>query len=171
MNTEEKIHLIDTFYSAFQKLDYQTMNACYHDNAEFEDALFTLRDNEIKAMWHFLCSRAQGFSLSFELQVNQDKVQAHWEPIYNFSKTGRRVHNVIDAHFEFAEGKIIKHRDSFDFARWSRQALGWPAVFLGQTKWFRQKVQAQAAADLKRFMEKHLEYQASQKRESASQPA
>ena len=36
---------------------------------------------------------------------------AHWEPTYRFSATGRTVHNVIDAEFEFdAAGVFVLNR-------------------------------------------------------------
>ena len=37
--------------------------------------------------------------------------RAHWEADYTFSSTGRKVHNVIDATFEFEGGLIRAHRD------------------------------------------------------------
>ena len=80
---------------------------------------------------------------------------AHWEPTYLFSATGRVVHNVIDARFEFdAQGLISRHTDRFDFWRWSRQALGAPGLLLGWSPFLRAKVRAQAAASLRRFLAK-----------------
>ena len=50
--------LITTFYSAFQKKDYKTMQNCYADNATFSDPVFVnLNATEVKAMWEMLCIR------------------------------------------------------------------------------------------------------------------
>ena len=81
---------------------------------------------------------------------------AHWEPTYLFSATGRVVHNITDAEFEFDDaGLITRHTDRFDFWRWARQALGAPGLLLGWTPLLRARVRTQAAANLKRFMAKH----------------
>ena len=33
---------------------------------------------------------------------------AHWEAWYTFSATGRKVHNVVEANFEFADGRVLR---------------------------------------------------------------
>jgi len=72
---------------------------------------------------------------------------------YRFSPTGRIVHNVIDAQFEFDRFALItRHVDRFDFWRWSRQALGTPGWLLGWTPLLRNKVRAQAAANLAAYL-------------------
>ena len=78
--------------------------------------------------------------------------RAHWEPRYRFSATGRPVHNVIDAEFEFRDGLIVVHRDRFSFWRWSRQALGASGLLLGWTPWLRAKVRARAEANLRVYL-------------------
>ena len=56
-----------------------------------------------------------------------------------------------DARFEFRDEKIIRHRDSFDFWKWSRQALGLPGLLLGWSPYLRAKVARTAAKSLERF--------------------
>jgi hypothetical protein len=75
-----------------------------------------------------------------------------WEAWYTFSRTGRKVHNIIDASFEFKDGKILVHQDTFDFWRWTRQALGMPGILLGWTPFMRNKVRVTARNGLKKFM-------------------
>jgi len=146
--------LIETFYQAFARLDYATMASCYHPQASFSDPAFTLQGADIGVMWQMLCQRAQNFQLSFSVTQQGDQVSAHWEPLYLFSQTGRQVHNIIDAEFEFRDGLIYRHRDHFSFWRWSRQALGLPGLLLGWTPWLQKKVQQQAAAGLRAFAAK-----------------
>lgn len=149
--------LIEQFYSAFAKRDAQTMITCYHPQVRFSDPVFVDLDaRETAGMWRMLCERAQEFSLEFsDVKVDGDSGSAHWEARYLFSTTGRKVHNIIDAEFRFADGKIIEHRDHFDFHRWSRQALGLPGVLLGWTGMLRNKVRGQARKGLEIYLSKH----------------
>ena len=157
ISTEKE--LIHKFYTAFKERDYQTMNSCYHPEVEFEDAVFKLKHKEVGAMWHMLCERAQDFDLDFEVTEQDGKITAHWEPKYTFSQTGNRVHNIIDAEFEFEDGKIIRHTDRFSFKRWSRQALGLPGLLLGWSSFLHNKVSKTAHQGLAQFIEKHAQYQ------------
>ncbi len=146
--------LIEQFYTSFAAQDAEGMIACYHPEVHFTDPVFVDLDAQQAAgMWRMLCSRAQDFSLEHSaVNVDGDRGSAHWEARYVFSGTGRRVHNVIDAEFRFADGKIIDHRDHFDFYRWSRQALGPAGIVLGWTPLVRKKVRAQARAGLDAFL-------------------
>ena len=149
---------IERFYAAFARLDGETMTACYAEEARFDDEIFSLAGRrQIGGMWAMLCSgtRARGLS-QWKLQASGITGRgAHWEAHYLFPATGRVVHNRIDAEFEFdGQGLIVHHRDRFDFWRWSRQALGLPGWLLGWTPFLRRKVQAQAAANLRRFLER-----------------
>ena len=153
--------LIRRFYEAFRALDADTMQASYCVDAEFSDPVFTLRGrDEIGAMWRMLCSavREKGMAdwkLDFSgIDCNATSGVAHWEPVYRFSATGRIVHNIIDAKFQFRDGLIAHHDDVFDFWRWSRQALGAPGLLLGWTPAVRNKVRAQAGANLAKFRAK-----------------
>lgn len=146
--------LIETFYTSFQKLDAEAMVRCYHADVRFSDPVFpNLTQPEVGAMWKMLCQQAKNFELTFaDVEANDRTGKAHWEARYDFSATGRRVHNKIDARFEFQDGKIIKHTDSFNFWKWSRMALGPAGLLLGWTPLVRRKVQRQAAARLAKFM-------------------
>ncbi|MFT4771922.1 MAG: hypothetical protein ACI9D1_001957, partial [Cryomorphaceae bacterium] len=79
---------------------------------------------------------------------------AHWEAKYTFSKTGRKVHNSIDATFEFSDGKIIKHTDDFDLKKWAKQAMGLKGALLGGTGFFKKKLQEQTNGMLAKFESK-----------------
>ncbi|MEX0722267.1 MAG: nuclear transport factor 2 family protein [Gracilimonas sp.] len=151
MNQNEE--LIHRFYSAFQQLDAKTMMTCYHVEASFSDPVFELKTKqEISAMWTMLCERAQEFELTFEeVKANKKIGSAKWQAAYLFSQTNRKVINRIEAQFKFREGLIIEHTDSFNFWRWSKQALGIPGQVLGWTSFLKKKVQKQARKNLKRF--------------------
>jgi hypothetical protein len=144
--------LITRFYTAFSRRDHAAMAACYHPQAHFTDEVFDLRGERVGAMWRMLCERGADLRVDFrEVQADAVRGSAHWEAWYSFSATGRKVHNVIDAQFEFQDGLILRHIDRFDFWRWSRQALGAPGLLLGWSGLLRRKVQATAAQNLERF--------------------
>jgi ketosteroid isomerase-like protein len=150
MNNKE---LITEFYSAFASHDYKRMVACYHDDIEFSDPAFgTLKGDQAKAMWKMLIERSAG-KLKVVFSDITDS-SAHWEAFYLFSKTGRNVHNKIDANFEFKDGKIHRHRDHFNLWAWSRQALGASGLLLGYTSFFKNKLQAQTRKLLLDYMSK-----------------
>jgi hypothetical protein len=87
------------------------------------------------------------------VRAEGDAGQAHGDARYRFSATGRLVHNSIDARFAFDRlGLITRHNDSFDFWRWSRQALGMPGVVLGWTPLLRTGVRKKADANLRRYL-------------------
>jgi ketosteroid isomerase-like protein len=150
--TSQNKALIENFYRAFKQKDHQTMAECYHPDAYFKDEAFELKGKEIGAMWHMLCVRGKDMTMEFSVAESDGNVSAHWEPKYSFSQTGRLVHNIIDAEFEFKEGKIIKHIDRFNFWSWSRQALGAPGLLLGWSSLLRSKVKKMAMGNLNKFM-------------------
>ncbi|MCA9684504.1 MAG: nuclear transport factor 2 family protein [Myxococcales bacterium] len=148
--------LIERFYTAFSQHDAETMVACYHSKASFNDPAFgDLDAREATGMWRMLVGRAKDLKLEFSaVQAEGERGSAHWEAWYTFSATGRKVHNVIDAEFRFADGLIIEHRDSFDFHRWARQALGPAGLLLGWTSMLQKKVKSQARAGLEDYLAK-----------------
>lgn len=146
--------IISKFYTAFQQKDYETMASLYHPEASFQDAAFHLHSGkEAGAMWKMLISSGKDLRIEFrDVAEGDTSGTAHWEAWYTFSKTGRKVHNVIDAQFEFKDGLIYRHRDHFDFWRWSRQALGLTGWLLGWSNFLKTKVHATAMKSLQAFM-------------------
>jgi ketosteroid isomerase-like protein len=149
--------LIDRFYKAFARRDHATMAAAYHPDARFSDPVFPDLDHAgVTSMWRMLCERALDLELTHrDVRADDKKGSAHWDADYTFTATKRRVHNSIDATFEFRDGKIIRHYDVFDFWAWSRMALGPAGVVLGWTSIIQNKVRRQAGENLARFREKN----------------
>ena len=143
--------IIQQFYEAFSRKDAETMAACYHPDATFRDEAFDLKGAEVGDMWRMLCKNGKDLTLTFSDVTDHS---AHWEAHYTFSKTGRKVHNIIDAQFKFKDGKIIEHVDTFDFWRWSRQSLGAIGWLMGWSGWLKQKVRTSAMASLQAFRSK-----------------
>ena len=146
MNQKE---IIERFYKAFQQLDAETMVSLYHDDIEFTDPGFgTLRGIDAKNMWRMLCHKAKDLKIETS---NLTEKSVHWEAHYTFSVTGRYIHNIIDANFEFKEGKIIRHVDTFNLHKWASQAFGLKGLLLGGTSFFKKKLQKQAKNILEKF--------------------
>lgn len=142
--------LITRFYTAFQKLDAETMASCYAPDVHFTDPVFpSLHGAEASDMWRMLSARAKDFSLVFDgVEADEQTGRAHWVATYLFSQTGNTVVNDIHASFIFRDGKIVRHVDEFDLWRWSRQALGFKGLLLGWTPLVSGAVRKQAAQGL-----------------------
>jgi len=147
-------HLIERFYSAFQKRDGDGMAACYAPDVKFGDEVFPdLAGDRARGMWKMLCARAQDLKIEFrDVQATDTDGSAHWDATYTFATTGRKVLNRIDATFKFENGLIKEHRNRFDFYAWARQALGPMGLLLGWTPMIKAKVRKTAAAGLDKFM-------------------
>jgi ketosteroid isomerase-like protein len=148
--------LVERFYRAFQARDAATMAACYHPEIVFSDPVFPeLRGRDAGAMWAMLCARAQDLAIEFgDVHADDARGRAHWDARYTFSPTGRRVHNVIDAAFDFRDGLIVRHIDHFAFWRWARQALGPAGWALGWTPMLRNRVRSEGRRGLDAFLKK-----------------
>ncbi len=129
------------------------MGACYGPTVAFQDPVFTVAGWRARAMWRMLCERGQDLRVSVGA-IAGDAVagSARWEAWYTFSATGRQVHNVITAHFEFADGRILRHTDRFDLYRWAAQALGIKGLLLGWAPPVQRAIRRQAARSLDAFI-------------------
>ncbi len=150
-------NIIEEFYDAFSNLDAERMVECYHKDIIFEDPAFgKLKGEKAKNMWRMICQGQKG--KNFIVKVSNIKYDsrnstgsAHWEAHYVFSQTGKKVHNIIDAKFEFKNGKIIKHIDSFNIHTWAKQAMGFKGFILGGTNFFKKKLNIQTNQLLENF--------------------
>jgi hypothetical protein len=61
--------------------------------------------------------------------------------------------NIIQAHFHFQDGLIIKHTDDFDVWKWSKQALGIKGVLFYWTGYMQKKIHEKAISSLTRYKE------------------
>lgn len=131
----QNVELINRFYAALQNKNAAGMRACYHPNVHFFDPAFRdLYGDRAHAMWAMLCQNGKDLKVEFrDVQADDASGSAHWDAWYTFSATGKKVHNSIDARFEFRDGLIVRHTDTFDFHRWAGQALGLVGRVLGGT--------------------------------------
>jgi len=152
--------LLKRFYAAFANLDARTMQSCYAPHAQFEDPLFVLQGSEqIGAMWQMVCQTIRnGGQAVWRLETSEveaaDGVRgsARWEARYRSGAAGRLVHNMVNAKFTFEDGLIATHSESYDFWRWSRQALGSTGLMMGWSPMLRNQVRRQAQGKLQRFL-------------------
>lgn len=114
--------LIRRFYTAFAASDGETMASCYTDDVHFTDPVFpNLKGSSAGDMWRMLCD-AQPKVVFSGIKADGRFGIAHWEADYELF--GNKIHNVIEARFEFRDGLIVRHVDQFSFKAWSRQAFG-----------------------------------------------
>ncbi len=151
--------LIRRFYEALNAGDGQTMASAYAEDARFSDPVFPeLEGAGAGAMWRMLTENSDDLKVEATVvKADDSSGKARWEAVYSFGPGKRRVHNVIEATFEFRDGKIVHHEDRFDFWRWSRQALGPVGIFLGWTPMVKSQVRTQAARSLRKWREKQGE--------------
>ncbi|MCW7491382.1 nuclear transport factor 2 family protein [Leptospira sp. 2 VSF19] len=148
--------LIQKFYTAFQNKDGQTMVSLYHPEVEFHDPAFGhLKGKEAGAMWLMLLERSQNLTIRFSnIKADDTKGSANWEADYNFSKTGRTIHNRINANFTFKDGKILTHKDHFSMWKWLGMAMGPVGYFLGWWPALGNKVRKEAVTGLQLYMKR-----------------
>ncbi|REG99552.1 nuclear transport factor 2 family protein [Flavobacterium aquicola] len=152
MNSNEQ--LIHKFYSAFASADAKAMCECYHPNIQFQDPAFgVLKGSDACQMWKMLLEKSKGnIKIEFsDITADEHTGIAKWIATYNFSKTNRKVVNLVHAQFQFHDGLIIKHTDYFDIWKWSKQAFGFKGFLLGWTGFMQKQIQKQAVASLKNY--------------------
>lgn len=145
---------IQDFYAALGRCDAESMITLYAPDVEFSDPVFpALRGDEARAMWRMLCARAKDFSVeASDISADDHQGAARWEAHYTFSKTGRRVLNRIAARFEFRDGKVIRHQDTFDLWAWAGMALGLKGRLLGWSPPVQAAIRKQADDGLRAFL-------------------
>ncbi|MGK2863447.1 MAG: nuclear transport factor 2 family protein [Chitinophagaceae bacterium] len=148
--------IIEKFYTAFQKLDFKTMQECYSDDIIFSDPVFlVLKGDEVGAMWEMLCRNARNFSLGYsDIELIDDEyATCSWTATYIFSQTGNKVANNIKAFMRLRDGKIIEHSDGFRLSTWAAQALGWKGALFGWTGFMKRGIQKNARKNLAYFIQ------------------
>jgi ketosteroid isomerase-like protein len=147
--------LIERFYAAFAQRDAARMIACYHRAATFSDPVFPALDAKgVAAMWTMLCKRGKDLEIAVSgIAADANSGRAHWVANYTFSATGRKVTNRIDAVFEFRDGSIVRHVDSFNLWRWSAMALGAKGLLMGWLPPVQSAIRGQAAKALAAYRE------------------
>lgn len=150
--------LIQTFYESFKNLDAGGMQKCYHSDIYFSDPVFpSLKGKEASAMWAMLIENLKKGNNPWRLEysqitANNEEGSSHWEAYYTLSVTGRKVHNKIEAKFQFKDGLIIRHVDQFDFYRWARLGFGVTGMLIGWTPFFKKKVRNKVKYQLKKYL-------------------
>jgi ketosteroid isomerase-like protein len=146
--------VIEQFYRAFQQRDAEGMIACYHPNVTFADPVFRqLSSDQARAMWRMLTLRGKDLDVTWrDVAADGQTGSAHWTARYSFSQTGRTVENRVAARFQFRDGKIIDHQDTFDLWRWAGLALGLQGRLLGWTPFMRNTIHQRAMKGLAAFM-------------------
>ena len=141
----DRIKIVEGFYEALNKGDYQFVNSLYHSNASYKDELFELKGVEIHALWY---SAVQpDLNLSVELKSIKEvdgRVITEWVMNYTLDIINRRISLNEKGTFIFKGDKIIEHIDEYDFWSWCTQAFGIIGKSLGWSNWLRKRVRNQA---------------------------
>ena len=80
---------LEKFYTAFARLDVDTMATCYAADAAFDDEAFSLRGREqVVGMWRMLCETTKAKALAdwklvfSGIEADAKTGKAHWEADY-----------------------------------------------------------------------------------------
>lgn len=132
-------NIIEIFYTAFAKKDWQTMQTCYHQDVIFEDPAFgKLRGDDARKMWKMLCEQGKDLELTYsQISCSENEGSAYWEAKYTFRRTGKKVHNNVSAKFVIKDGLISQHIDHFNLREWAGQALGLNGKLIGGTSFLK----------------------------------
>lgn len=150
-----KKEIMISFYEAFEKGDFKTMNSFYHKDVIFNDEIFQDLDYEhVTMMWKMLLDGNENMNIIFNAVEEENDFMINWVAEYLFGPRKRKVHNDCFSQMEIEDDKIIRHTDSFHFTVWAKQALGFPAYLFGDAKWFRRKVTKSAMEKLTNFINK-----------------
>ena len=148
--------LLERFFRSLNDHDHEAMANCYHSDATFRDIAFDLNGRiQIHAMWHMICEG--DIRATFEV-INADDHDGRVAVVddYTFSSSMRKVHNAIDSHYSFRDGKIIRQSDFCDASAWAAMALGGVTGFLvGRIRFLRSM---KAREKLRSFIARHPEY-------------
>ena len=141
------------FYERFQQRDGDGMAALYSDSASFSDPAFPdLHGEMVGRIWRMLTRRGRDLTLTFEPPVAEGPWQrVAWTATYTFAATGKKVVNHVVGRLRIENGRIVEHRDTFDFPTWAAQAFGVVGKLLGGTGFFQRFVQGKAAKGLAEF--------------------
>ncbi len=144
---------LQTFFSALRKRDFETMVECYHSEVVYTDPVFPeLVGRRACAMWKLVCRKGIGLRISYsEIEASEIEGSARWEAAYTYLPTNRRVEKKVMARFEFADGKITRHTDTFDFDAWIKMAFGWKAVLFGRGASLKERERARALRELEQI--------------------
>ncbi|MEP7132434.1 MAG: nuclear transport factor 2 family protein [Acidobacteriota bacterium] len=148
MSSEETRAVLTAFYDALARRDGEAMAALYAPDARFEDEVFRLEGADVGRMWRSLLDGARTLTVAYTIaRADRDGGTVEWTARYVFPGGGPVV-NVILSELEVSAGRIVRHRDRFDFPRWAAQALGRSGRLFGKFEWFRRAVSRRAAARL-----------------------
>lgn len=148
--------LLGRLFNGLDHHDHAAMARCYRSDATFSDIAFDLHGGQqIHAMWNMICET--DIRATFHVvHADDDAGRVQLCDDYTFSSTGRKVHNLIDSHFRFADGLIVKHHDSCDPHLWAKMALGGLSGFLaGRFRFLRA---SKAREMLETFVAKNPQY-------------
>lgn len=152
-DTEANATTIVEFFRAFASHDPDSIVACYHPEAVFEDPVFgRLSRTELETMWRMLCERGKNSNVMLDRHsATAGAGNAQWTAVYTFGAAGRPVRNVVTSEFRFRDGKIVDQKDRFDLWRWTRMALGATGLLLGWTPLVQNSVRRKARTSLQRY--------------------
>lgn len=61
--------VVSNFLACYQKHDFVGMQSCLDENVAFSDYVFDIKGKEVKAMWHWFCTRTPKPEMCLSLKL------------------------------------------------------------------------------------------------------
>lgn len=148
--------IVENFYDAFQRRDFETMNNCYSDDIVFSDPVYgILRNGEVSAKWRLFGKSVNKFELTIGDidEIDNEYLTCKWSISYLDDGSGRHIENHVKAFMKIVDGQIIEHSDGFRLSTWVAQVYGFWGQLFGWTNYMKRKIQKSAIRKLNAFMD------------------
>lgn len=165
------INTVESFFRAYDNLNYEAMNACYRSDIVYSDPLFgMLEGQQVFDKVEMICKNVRDFNLTVENieEVDPEYITCKWKADY-FSMNSRR-HIVFHskAFMKLKDGIITEHSEGFSLTKWIAQAYGWKGKFFGWLSFMKRKAQSEHQGRLQRFSKSKMFFPSGKKRRHIS---
>lgn len=116
----------EEFFRDIKRGSSEKVVAAYLPDAVLDNPVIGhVAGDDIRHLWTTFLHRTREHRLEFTLtSVVGTKVLVDWTTQHEFFETGRPIALSGTSELTFADGHIKLHRDTFDWRKWLRQALG-----------------------------------------------
>lgn len=147
--------LIEKFYQAFQKRDFDTMRNCYAEGIVYFDPLYSiLSDEAVMMMWKQRYAGAESIQINFG-DINTEDGEYYtslYTVTYIFTQTGKPVNLSVKAYMRIIGDKITEHSDAFSVHKWAGMAYGLPGRLFGWNRLYQHTLKKNARKNLLEFI-------------------
>lgn len=150
-NTE----IVEQFYSAFSKLDFQTLSKYLSQDVVYYDPLWGLLEGDLVFyLWQMKCESLSYFSFQYHdiEELDSEYITCKWETRFFYKKSGTHVKMNGKAYMRINNGLITEHSDGYKLSDWLAATRGWKGKLLGWTGYMKRKEESIHREQLERYI-------------------